>query len=329
MNGYSGGNGGRAEATSLVQPRRHMDSGAKIEAILYAAAVPEQFFPRLTEALRPRSNRTLEATIPLYTRIREYPGLSEKDAIRLLPILATREVARLVREGDQEKVDRYIKEMAQWYLETTNVEVAKPGVIRDRHQGRGRMVHGSTDSPIIYGRNVDYRYAGKDRAAKVPSVAHVKKVERLAKAINSQNWNYATEIHRDLTGFPGHLFGTEARYRQFLVDAESIILQESGAHKVVIVTQENFGYPIGYEILTPAQYAAHMGKNGYSSSARAIQAARRAGRLANRRPEPRSRGVMMSVLERRKSPPKATIRPIEKIVRTSSLSASFNTPSFR
>lgn len=281
------------DSISLRAYERNQTLGnARVEGLLYKAGVPEQYFKELVPQLIRESDRTLRYTLPLYDRLIQ-AGLSKEVSVILLPRLALQEVAALVRKGEEDKIQQYIDGVVEEYHGQIESAVARHSKIKDRHLGTGRMVHGSENTEIKYGRNVDSYYSQNPRAIRMPSVKHVRKVEQLAKVINRQNWKYATELHRDLIGFTGYLFGTEARYRQFLADMESIILQESGAHKVVIETQRQFGYPIGYNIMTPEQYAGYASTNGHASSARAIKAAREAGKLRRGRIhlEPRSRGI--------------------------------------
>lgn len=292
MGNYTAGNGTLSIRQQIDNTKQQVRI-ARIEAWMYHAGVPEQFFQQLASVLESRSNRTLQATLPLYERLRAYPGLGEEIAVGLLPELITGKVARLVRSGNQDELSRYIDEVVQSYLKPETKEIAvKPGIFKDRHHGTGMMVYGNAEVAIPYRSITDINHSNGKPKRQPPR--QIRKLRELAAAVNAGQWEYAVNNHRNLVSFDTNVFGRVSTFRQFLTDVESIILQQSTQHKVLILGHPSYGVPIGYKIVTPAQYLEFMSS---LSSADFVEDRN----IPRGRPVPRSRGVQLSSvdLERR------------------------------
>ena len=247
------------EGQTYATPR-HINQGAKIGGVLYQAGVSDPFLGPMTDALRSKSVGLVRAVSSLYARLMQHSGLEESDAARIFPHMVSKATAHLLydhahNEAPEGAVDRYVKEWVEWYLQQQTA--LKPGVVRDRHHGTGKMVYGKTEGGIPYRGVVDSNMLNGQM--RHHNLKQVRKLRAVAALANAGQWDYAAEAHRDLVeDFLTPLFGRATTYKQFLVAVESIIMQRSGKHKIVIMYHPH-GVPVGYSVVTPAQYLEFMG----------------------------------------------------------------------
>ena len=271
--------------TSRGYERLKIAEEARIEAVLYRADVPEQYHRELVPQLRDASLRTLNSTIPLYEILRKYNDLSEETKARLVPQLATIELARLVRQDDVRSINQYMRGIVQDYLAQIKSAVVKHSRFKDRHLGTGKLIYGNSTAEIPYKSVIEKVSEGKSSFRR-QSPAQIKKIDELVEQINLGNWQYALEVHRDLLQFATHLFSRVTTYRQFLFDIESIMLQKSDTHKVVITRHHEYGFPTGYRIMKPEEYNLAIAQiNGTQAPLK---------KISHGRPEPRSNGIHLS-----------------------------------
>ena len=248
-----------SQSNHLPRVHRHIDSGAKLEAVLYRGGVPDRYLRSLTRKLRGTSREVIGSAMLLFEGLKEDERLTDKDRTRLLPSLVglVREYGGAVHTDEHVEylVDNYLKEQR----EADTSQESHPSLLRarkrERHAGERWIIYGSEGMGVLYGRRAGgygTRIKRKIPASRVPSWRMVQKVVELVESVNRGNWRQATERYHDLTQMTGHLFYNAQTYKQFLAEIGSVILQKSKIYKFELGEVEVNGFPTSYSIEQPS-----------------------------------------------------------------------------